>query len=166
MSKFSLVAAAALVLVSAQAMAAGTAPQNFDVTVTLTSKCQVKGTPAPVVAFGAYTAFGAAPAPATASIVFECTRGLAAPTAAFDVVNGTSSASGAAPTGEGVVAGLKYTLSAAGSQTLAGAAPVAGGAAGSAQEFTWVVTGNMAGGQAGTDTAGAATQQRTLTISY
>lgn len=167
MNKFSLVAVAALALVSAQAMAAGTASQGFDVTVTLTSKCQVKGTPTPVLAFGTYTAFGAAVPATPVGIIFECTRGLGtAPTAAFDTTNGTSSATGAAPTGAGVVAGLQYTLGASAAKSTVGTAPVAGGAAGTADEYTWTITGNMPAGQAGTDTAGVATQARTLTVSY
>ena len=55
---------------------AGTASSNFSVTATLTSVCTATTVGTPVIAFGTYTAFGAAigPVAVSAPATFQCTR--------------------------------------------------------------------------------------------
>src|SRR5258706_6765841 len=99
-------AIAASLAVPASALAA-TATSNFNVTATLTSVCTATNSGAPTIAFGTYTAFGAAigPIAVTPAVTFQCTRGLPAPTAAFDTTApGTTTG--------GVINGLQYTLTA------------------------------------------------------
>lgn len=164
MKKLSLVAAA-LALASSGAFAQSTASDAFDVTVVFTSSCSVK-TAADDLEF-TYTAFQAGNATDTASTVFQCSRGLA-PTFSFDTgADKAASAAagvGTAITGSGIVKGLRYTLSGTATKTQTGTAATAA-ANGTADEFTVAISGAIAGGQAG-DPTGAATQGRTLIISY
>lgn len=86
---------------------AQTASNNFDVTVNLSSQCRAANNGTQTVDFGTYTAFQAGiQGSSTANLVFDCTRGFAPTTVAFDTVNGTAA-------GVGVLAGLQYTLTAA-----------------------------------------------------
>ena len=120
------------------AHAASTAPAPFDVTVTLTTVCQV-GTIAPVLF--AYTAFQGSPQSSTGGgFNLTCTKGLTPTAMTFDTVTQS-------------VAGLTYTLTAL--------TPVL--STGAAQPYT--IQGTMAAGQAG-DAGATATQARTLTVSY
>jgi hypothetical protein len=134
---------------------AATMTQNFDVKVNLTAACRVQGgTPvSPVVDFGSYTAFQATPNTATAAFNVECTRNLPAPTYSFD-----------GGSGNGVVAGLGYSVlaSAAGPT---GGADAAGTTPASADVYAITLTGNMPALQAGQSGA-ATTVTRTLTITY
>ena len=164
MKKYSLIAAAALGLFAAQAHA-GAASSNFNVNVTLTTLCQVK-TASTGMGF-TYTAFQTGASTASTSVIFECTRGFTnPPTVVLDTgTDKTSAAAGQGTTGAGVVGGLQYTLTvAAGSKTTTGSAATTGGI-GSADEYTYGISGSMASGQAG-DSSVAATQVRTLTLSY
>ncbi len=173
MKKIALVAAlSALASFAANAV---DVPAAFTVQVNLTSKCQIKTAASSALDFGTYVAFGAAGTPApTTSIVFECTRGLV-PTVAFDTINAdtTTSATGATATGEGVLAGLRYTLSVLaptvgnGTAASAGAGGL-GGNNGTADNRTFTVTGGMASGQAGACTTGtcSGSHTRQLIVSY
>jgi hypothetical protein len=149
-------ALAASLAIPASALAATTAQQTFNVTVALTAVCSSTTSGTPAVAFGTYTAFGAAINNVAVSpgITFQCTRGLPTPTAAFDT--GTAA---------GVVGGLQYTLSApSGSKTTTGTA-ASSSSTGSADVYTYTFNGSIAGGQAG-DTTASTTDVRQLIISY
>jgi hypothetical protein len=165
MNKLLVLFAALGAVVAGQAQAAGSAASNFDVNVTLTSVCQVK-TASTGMNF-TYTAFQAGASTANTSVVFECTRGFTnPPTVVLDTGTGaTSAAAGQGTTGAGVVGGLQYTLTvAAGSKTTTGTAATTG-SIGSADQYTFAISGNMASGQAG-DSSLATTQTRTLTLAY
>jgi len=112
---------------------------NFDVTVSLTSVCEISTAPG-TVAF-TYTAFGAA-ANAGTSFGVRCTNNLGY-TMALD-----------APVGGQTVGGLTYNL------TLSSASGT-----GSGSEQSYNINGTMAAGQAGDSTA-STTQTRTLTVTY
>jgi hypothetical protein len=163
MKKLSLIAAT--VLLASSGAFAQTAVDTFNVNVNFTSSCSVK-TAAANLDF-TYVAFQPGPATATpTSTVFQCTRGLGA-TFAFDNPGGDatgSAANAASITGAGVIAGLRYTMAGTASKTTTGTVATAA-AAGTADEYTVAITGSMAAGQAGDDSL-AATQVRTLTISY
>ena len=117
-------------------------PQNFNVTVNLTSSCSLTSAPTDV-AF-TYTSFQAGPSVATpSSFTVKCTN-LRPYTMALDAAAGT-------------VIGLAYTL----------ALPTAA-STGTGVDQTFSITGNMIGGQSG-NCAGAScsgTDVRTLTITY
>lgn len=180
MNKFLISAVTAATLLAAvvpvaQAATATTVNSTFDVSVQLASRCVANNSGALTVNFGIYTAFESASTPApTASLTFNCTRGLASPTFSFDTGYGDVNGSG-----YGVLAGLNYTLSTSGSVTTAGtAATPAAASNGTPDIHTVVITGNMPSGQAGQcgttspkpnaaacDT-GSQTHTRTLTVSY
>jgi len=153
-------AIAASLAVPASALAA-TATSNFNVTATLTSVCTATNSGAPTIAFGTYTAFGAAIGPIAVSpaVRFQCTRGLPAPTAAFDTTApGTTTG--------GVINGLQYTLTApVGTLTTTGTAATAG-SIGSADVWSYNFTGSIPAGQAGDPTQTPGPVVRTLTITY
>jgi hypothetical protein len=171
MKKLSLITAAAIALASASAFSA-TVPDSFDVTINFTGSCSVK-TGAANLSF-TYAAFGALQSQSTAT-VFECSRGLT-PTFSFDNPGGTQTgatdiALGTAVTGEGVISGVRYTLSGASSKSQTGTAASAGanggtGSNGTADEYTVDITAAIPGGQAGSGASGVGTQTRTLTIKY
>lgn len=155
-------------LVGQQALAANVSA-DFNASVTLTSVCRVKtGFNNLTLDFGTYTAFQTGAQAATGiNIDFECTRGFgAAPTVAFDSgTDKSSSVAGATATGAGVVSGLNYTMAvAAGANTAGTAATTA--SIGTADTYRYAVSGSMPSGQAGTDSTGAQTQARQLTITY
>ena len=154
---------------AAQALTVG--PTSFNVTVTLTPLCTMAAFSPAALAFGSYTAFGGAVAATPTSAILTCTRGLTGVSAAFDTgVDKTSSAIQTSPTGEGVVAGLNYTMTATRSAVTAGAAATAGapGSIGTADQWTYAISGNMPANQAGTCATAScpATQVRTLTVTY
>jgi hypothetical protein len=169
MKKIALIAA--LGLMGMGSAMAQSAAGNFSVTTTLTSACRMT-TVAPVLAFGTYTAFQGSAQPATpASIAFECTRGLAVspPNVQFDAPAwGTTSASGATATGEGVLAGLRYTMAVSNTASTPGSAPVVAtsGDIGVAATYTYQVTGSMPALQAGTAASGAQSHARQLIVSF
>jgi len=139
--KFLTSAATAAMFVAAMPMAqaAGSTSAPFNVTVTLNSACSISTAPGDV-AFGAYTAITNGVVNVSSSYGVTCTNNLPF-TMALDAPGGS-------------VAGLTYTV-----------ALSAAGGTGSGIEQTYQINGVMAGGQAG-DVAAAATQGRTLTISY
>lgn len=169
MKKIALIAAMGLMgMGSAMAQ---TVAGNFDVSVTLTSRCEVTTVGTPALAFGTYTAFSTSAVSATPiEIAYRCTRGLAGPTVAFDTAGGISSASGTTATGEGVISGLRYTMAVAAAPTGndAGTAPVtaSSGDIGTANTRNYRITGSMPADQAGTASTGVQTQGRTLILSY
>jgi hypothetical protein len=168
----------ALVLAAGMAFAinarAATVGQTFNVSTTFTPTCITNNASPADLNFGAYSAFGsAANAAPTTTISFKCSRAFAIVSVVFDTgTNLVSSAAGLTPTAGGVIAGLRYTLAtSAVSKSVTGAAATAA-VAGTADEFQYVITGTMAAGQAGCTGSGntgdlcAATQTRTLTVSY
>ncbi len=151
-----LAGAAILALTIPATQAATTAPQAFNVSVSLTSVCTVAAIAD--LSFGTYTAFGSASIPApTTSVALTCTRGLgAAPTLTFDAAGGGTN---------GVVAGLNYTL-AAGAAVLTAGTAATPGVPGTADAHTITITGAMPAGQPGTDGVGVQTDIRTVTVTY
>lgn len=137
--------AAALVSIlgaASLANAATVGPQNFNVTVNLTSSCQLTAAPTDV-AF-TYTSFQAGASTATpSSFSVKCTN-LRPYTMALDATSGT-------------VIGLNYTI-----------ALSAAGGTGNGADQTYSITGNMAAGQSGNCAAASCngTDVRTLTITY
>jgi spore coat protein U-like protein len=134
--------ATALVAALSSAHAATTGPQNFNVTVNLTSSCSITAGVTDV-AF-TYTSFQAAAAVATpGAFSVRCTNSLPY-TMALDAAGGS-------------VIGLNYTVA---------LSAASGTGSGAAQAYT--VTGGMASGQSGTcaTTTCAGTSVRTLTINY
>jgi hypothetical protein len=137
---------------------------TFNVTATLTSKCEATTTGTPVIAFGAYTAFqttDVGPVAVTPALTFRCTRNMPQPTAAFDAAGG--GANGLIPG-----ANLRYTLSApVGTKSTTGTAATTA-AIGTPDVYSYNFGGTLLANQAG-DNAGNAvvsTDIRTLTITY
>ncbi|MBX7229220.1 MAG: hypothetical protein K1X48_06415 [Burkholderiaceae bacterium] len=126
---------------------ATTATSNFDVTINLTSACQITTTP--TAAF-TYTSFQSSAATFSSSFNILCTNTLPISSIALDSTSVTDDATN-----------LAYTL------TL-GSVPTAG--TGVAQSIG--ITGSMAANQSGTcasascTNASATNKQRTLTITY
>ncbi len=148
MKKFLISAVAAVTLVAgvipvAHAVGGQTVTSNFDVSVTLASRCKATNSGSTTVAFGTYTAFQASAKTATPALVtFDCTRGLAPVSFSFDTTNGTSA-------GEGVLAGLNYMLNTS-AASVAGTAATAGASAnGTADVFTVTIGGSMPANQSG-----------------
>ena len=161
-------AVAALSLASLSAQAA-TVTSDFNVTVTLGARCVANNSGATTLSFGAYTAItggAATPAP-TATLTFNCTRGLTAPVVSFDGVTTN-------PT-YGVIAGLNYSVTAGTASVVPGSAATAvSGGVGSADVYSYILTGAMAAGQAGACSPSATatacnvltTVTRTMTLTY
>lgn len=145
-------ALAACAVLPLAANAAGSAADNFDVNITLTTACTLT-TPGALAM--SYTAFGAA---ATGSTSFDvkCSEGL-----------GFGLGLDAASVTDGAT-GLPYTLAlkAANVGTAAVAAGTLNGQTGTAAGTTYYVQGYIAAGLAGTTTAGAVNNTRTVTVSY
>jgi hypothetical protein len=143
MNRIAKAAALVSILGAATLANAGTVgPQNFNVTVNLTSSCALTAAPTDV-AF-TYTSFQAGPSVATpSSFTVKCTN-LRPYTMALDAAGGT-------------VIGLAYTI-----------ALTAAGGTGTGVDQTYGITGNMVGGQSGNCAAAscAGTDVRTLTITY
>ena len=161
-------AAAALSLASLSAQAA-TVTSNFDVTVTLGARCVANNSGATTLSFGAYDAIsaGAATPGPTATLTFNCTRGLTAPVVSFDGVTTN-------PT-YGVIAGLNYSVTAGTGTVVPGAAATAvSGGVGGPDVHSYVLTGSMPANQAGecvpSATAGGCNLltkvTRTMTLTY
>ncbi len=177
MKKIALIAAMAATLVSSFSVQAATATGDFNVSLNLVAQCRLQTTTTPTIAFGDYTAFTTTAGSGSAGLIFECTRGFTArPTVAFDTTNGTTSAtSNGTATGEGVLSGLRYTLSVAAVNAAAGNAATAGsggtgGSNGTADTYSYTINGAIPAGQAGTCAAGstncASSHVRTLIITY
>jgi len=144
---------------------AQTVSGNFNVTVTLTSACTVGAIGD--LAFGTYTAFGAAinATPVTAN--FSCTRGLTGITANFDSTapDSTAAAASTNAVGAGVIQGLQYDITATPQTVTAGTAATAS-SIGTADTVPFQITGTIAANQAGDPTQNASPQLRTLTINF
>ena len=146
MKKLALVVALGLAAVGMSAQAA-TATGQFDVTINLTSACEIASSP--TAAF-TYTSFQATAATFSSSFNVRCTNTLPITSITLDSTSVTDAATN-----------LAYTLA-------LGAAPAAG--TGANQSVT--ITGSMAANQAGTcatatcTNGSSANKQRTLTITY
>jgi len=140
-----------------------------DVKVTLTSQCRWASGSAPTnltVDFGSYTAFQAEDkAGNSTSLSLLCTRSFGTkPTITWDADDATESAQG-----DGVIAGLYYKLSLTDAGGSDGEDPTATGGAtsGKPRTVSFTLSGNMPGGQAGTDAKNAqVTHARRLTLSF
>lgn len=150
----------ALVSVVTLPVQAATATGNFNVNITLTSKCEINGTAGATGAVItdlalAYTSFQTTASTGSSSFNVRCTNTLPFSLAldSASVTDGTT--------------GLDYTLALSTSATHT-VGPVASLASqtGTGANVLYYVHGNIASGQAGTNTAGTANKQRTLTISY
>jgi uncharacterized protein YaiE (UPF0345 family) len=157
-----LAAALAVASFATVAQAASTVNNNFTVSVNLSSRCIATNSGTQTLDFGTYTAFqGSAQTPAApVSLTFDCTRGLAPVSVAFDTVNGTAA-------GVGVLVGLQYALSTSAATTVAGTA-ASTATIGTADAVSYSVNGSMPANQAGT--CGLATcagsHTRTLIVTY
>lgn len=147
---------------------AETVNQSFTVTANLAPKCRAassNGTP--TLAFGTYTAFDTQQVSApSVNIKFECSRGMTSSLSlAFDASGSLATSDG------GVIAGLRYTLSASGPTRTSGTAATAGasGVDGTPDILETNINGSIAGGQAGCASGTSecsASQQRTLTLTF
>ena len=146
---------------------AATVAGNFNVTVTLTSRCTIAAITD--LAFGTYVAFqGTAQTATPVTATLTCSRGMAPAgiTAAFDTAAPGSTAASAAANavGAGVLAGLQYDITATPGTVASGAAATAS-SIGTADSRPFTISGTMPAGQAG-DVLASSTQVRTLTITY
>jgi hypothetical protein len=142
MNRIAKAVALASILGAATLANAGTVgPQNFNVTVNLTSSCALTAAPTDV-AF-TYTSFGGAATATPSDFKVKCTN-LRPYTMALDATTGT-------------VIGLNYTI-----------ALSAAGGTGTGLDQSYQITGTMAGGQSGNCAAASCTgtDVRTLTITY
>jgi hypothetical protein len=141
---------------------AATTSNNFNVSTTLTSQCAATNSGTTTVDFGTYVAFQATPqAGSPVNLTFQCTRGFAPTSVAFDTVNGTAA-------GVGVLVGLQYTLSAGAPGTVAGA-PATVTSIGTGDAVTYAVSGTMPPLQAGTcvtASCGPTSVVRTLIVTF
>jgi hypothetical protein len=141
---------------------AATTSSNFTVSVTLSSQCAATNSGTTTVSFGTYTAFqGAAQGSNSVNLTFQCTRGFAPVSVAFDTVNGTAA-------GVGVLQGLQYTLTAA-APTLAAGTAATTATIGTGDIRTYAVSGSMPANQAGTcatSSCGPTTHTRTLIVTF
>ena len=153
-----LACAAIAGLAFASTAQAGTANNNFTVSTSLTSMCTATNSGTATVDFGTYVAFQAGiQGSTTVNLLFQCTRGLTAPTVAFDTGSGL-----------GVVAGLQYTLTAAAAVFSAGTAATTA-TIGTGDGYSYGVSGSMPAGQAGTCAAASCpgvTAARILIVTF
>ncbi len=137
---------------------AGTANNNFTVSTSLTSMCTATNSGTQTVDFSTYTAFQAGVQNSTTvNLLFQCTRGLTAPTVAFDTGSGA-----------GVIAGLQYNLTAAAAVFTAGTAATTA-SIGSGDQYSYAVSGTMPANQAGTcatTSCPGVTQARILIVTF
>ncbi len=147
------------------ALQAATTTNNFNVTVTLTSQCQVTNNATQTVAFGTYVAFQTGVQPAsTATLNFRCTRGYSPVSTAFDVVNAPDSTAA----GIGVIQGLQYTLTSTPVASVAGT-PASSSTIGTGDIRGYTIGGSMPADQAGTcatASCGPTTQVRALIVTF
>ena len=170
MKKLLLATSAALAVMSAAApVQAATVSGNFNVTVTLTSVCTMAAIGN--LAFGTYIAFQTTAKTATnTTATLTCTRGLGGVTAAFDtnaLIGSTGAATATNAVGAGVISGLQYDILGTAGTVVPGLAATST-SIGTGDSRPYTISGNMQAGQAGTcsTTSCAATQVRTLTVTY
>ena len=142
---------------------AATTSNNFNVSVTLTSMCEVTNNATTTLSFGTYIAFqaGAQSSVAPVSLAFRCTRGFAPVSTAFDIVNGTAA-------GVGVLQGLQYSLTTGAAVTVGGTAATTA-TIGTGDAVTYSVSGSMPALQAGACAAascGPTSHVRTLIVTF
>jgi len=180
--KFRIVTALALAgtLSSIVQVQAVTVDQSFTVSTAFTPTCVTNNASPATLSFGAYTAFGSALIATPITINFQCSRALTPGNINFDSLapNSSSTSGSLTATGEGVVAGLRYTLAVAAADKTATGSVATASSVGSADVYTYTITGAMESGQAGCNLVGvggnisgeangcSATQTRTLTIAY
>ncbi|MBC7601694.1 MAG: hypothetical protein H7255_03420 [Ramlibacter sp.] len=151
-----ILAALALLAAPLSASAASLPGQNFNVSITLTSMCEVVTSPVSIAL--AYTSFQAGASSNTTSYVFRCTNTLPISSITLDAVAG-GGLGGA--TIVDTATNLNYTVSLTG-------VPVAGNGV----NQTVTVTATIPGGQAGTcasascTNAASANKTRTITFTY
>lgn len=176
--KFAKIFAAAALLAATGAASAAAASSDFSVSVSLSPICNVK-TAATNINFGTYTPFtNGAINDTSSSVVFQCSQGIAPTTVGFTRVSGIAADMTSSPhaatsaTAVGVLSGLRYTLSipALGSPSAAGTAASAGTASvggnnSTAKEYTFGITANMPGNQAG-GTGGDTSQTWQVVLTY
>jgi len=153
--------ALALGLVTAHANAASpTASGTFDVTVTLTPKCEIYNGSGLTTSIGnismTYTSFQTSPSTGTTSFAVRCTN-----TQAYSMALDNATVT------DGLT-GLEYTLnlSTSGTHSATANASLSSLSGNGNTGQTYHIHSNIAAGQDGTVTAGAANNTRTLTITY
>jgi spore coat protein U-like protein len=151
----------AMLTISLPASQAADISNTFAVTVSLTSQCRAKDSGTKTLAFGTYTAFQTGAQSATGiNIEFECTRGFAPTSVAFDTTNGTA-------IGGGVLAGLNYDIDFAAAVVTAGTAATSAAASiGTADLRSYAITGTMPANQAGATATGEQSHNRMLIVTY
>lgn len=157
--KSTLVVALGLGFAASSAFA-GSTSGNFNVQVAITPQCQIYNGSGSTGTIGdvslAYSSFQTSASTASTNFKVRCTNTLAYSLAldSASVTDGTT--------------GLAYTLNLSTSATPSATANASlTGLAGNGNTgHTYYVHGNVAAGQDGTSTAGAANNARTLTISY
>lgn len=184
MNKLALaaVAGALMSVLGGSAVAATASSSNFNVTVALTPKCQIKaGADATNISFGTYVAFQtSAVNPTPQTVTFQCSANqsptsiqLAAP-AAVTNTNATYSGAGNTSTVSGVLKGLLYSLSVGTFSTTPtrAATPAAAGvngATGTASigaEWDLTITPTMPANQGGNDNDTNTQHTYTLILNY
>lgn len=160
MNKLIYIAAALGLSMIGAASQAATAAGNFNVNITLTSKCEINSTNAATGAvIGnlalAYTSFQTTASTASTNFGVRCTTDLP-----FSMALDSASVT------DGLT-GIAYTLALSSSATHT-ATPAASltGQTGVATGTTYYVHGNIAAGLIGTVTPGTDNKQRTLTVTY
>jgi hypothetical protein len=168
-------AAATLILASGNASAQASATKNVDLNVNFSGKCQLATASAGSMAinFGTVQAFDPDVVIAPVTMTFECTRGTTTPTFKWDGavannVNGTGGGTPVTATTNGLLAGLRYQLTAAPGTETAGADPVltAGSTDGGSPRLITVGIGGTLFQGAGAGANGVATATRVLTVAY
>ncbi len=144
------------------AQAAATS-NNFNVSVTLTSMCEVTNNSTQTLSFGTYQAFQTLPQASAApvSLAFRCTRGFAPTSTAFDTTLGNAA-------GVGVLVGLQYALTTAAAVTVGGTA-ASTATIGTGDAVTYSVSGSMPADQAGAcagSSCGPTSHIRTLIVTF
>ncbi len=151
MKKLILVIALGFAAIATVPAYAATATGNFNVTINLTSACQISTAPSALSLN--YTSFGAAPTPATTPFGVQCTN-----TLPYTMSIGTASSTMA-----GV--NLVYDLAI---RNAGDTADVTGSQTAGAAAASYLIKASMTGGQQGTCATATcnATAPRTLTITY
>ena len=144
-----LIAATTLAIASAASLPVLAA--DFDVTINLTSACQINTPPSAITI--PYTSFGAAPTPVTTGFAVQCTNTLPY---SMDIGAASATMAGVNLTYNLVIRNAGDSANVTGLQTATGAAT------------SFLVKASMAGAQQGTCSSGTctATASRTLTITY
>lgn len=157
----SAIALVAMMWVAGAAQAQLTTSNNFTVQVSLASRCEATNSGTRTVNFGTYEAFQQTTQNSNSqTLFFRCTRTFPIVGVAFDTVEGTA-------VGEGVLAGLRYVLTAT-AQTVQNGSPATTGNIGSPDLRNYVVSGTMEPDQAGTCTTATCTlsHSRTLIMTF